>query len=280
MSREREGPLIRRILVALDTSSHSQAALEAAVELAARFQAELSGLYVKDVNILRLGELSFVQEVGHFTATRRRLGKREVQRQIRAQMIRAQRIFEGTSRRVQVRGTFQVTQGFVPAQVLDAASTADMIVLGRSGWSLLRPGSLGSTARAILSGAPGLALILEKGERLCPPVVVFYDGSPQSHKALAAAAALAEDDPLIVILRADSREQAASLRAGIQDWLAQRALDVSYETLSETTVPRLVRILQARDCGTLVLPAQGPMLQDEFIQALIDQVHAPLLLAR
>jgi hypothetical protein len=197
-------------------------------------------------------------------------------------MVYAQRIFEGSCRRVQVRSTFQVTQGLVPAQVLDAASTADMIVLGRSGWSLLRPGSLGSTARAILSGAPGLALILEKGERLCPPVVVFYDGSPQSRKALAAAAALAEgdDDPLVVILRADSPEQADSLRAGAGEWLDRQELDVSYETLSQTTVPRLVRILQAHDCVTLVLPAQGPMLQDEFIQALIDQVHAPLLLAR
>jgi nucleotide-binding universal stress UspA family protein len=282
VSRDREGPTIRRILVALDASSHSLAALEAAVELAARFQAELSGLYVKDVNILRLGELSFVQEVGHFTATRRQLGKKEVQRQIQAQMVRAQRIFEGSSQRVQVRHSFQVTQGLVPAQVLAAASTADMIVLGRSGWSLLRPGRMGSTARAILSGAPGLALILEEGERLCPPVVVFYDGSPQSRKAFAAAAALAEgeDDPLVVILRADSPERAASLRAEIGEWLGRRELDVRYETLSETTVPRLVRILQAQDCGTLVLPAQGAMLQDEFVQALMDQVHAPVLLAR
>jgi nucleotide-binding universal stress UspA family protein len=282
VSGEREGPTIRRILVALDASAHSLAALEAAVELAARFRAELSGLYVEDVNILRLGELSFVQEVGHFTATRRELGEKEVQRQIRAQMVRARRIFEGSSKRARLRRSFQVTRGAVPAQVLAAASAADMIVLGRSGWSLMRPGRLGSTARAILSGAPGLALILEEGEQICPPIVVFYDGSPRSLDALAAATALAEgeDGPLVVILQARDPEQAADLKAGVQAWLDPRSLNVHYETLAETTVARLVRILQAQGCGTLVLPARGAMLQDDFMQALMDEVRAPVLLVR
>jgi nucleotide-binding universal stress UspA family protein len=44
---------IRRILVALDASPHSFAALEAAAHLAAHLEAELFGLYVEDENLLR-----------------------------------------------------------------------------------------------------------------------------------------------------------------------------------------------------------------------------------
>ncbi len=44
-------PTIRRILVALDASPHSQAALEAASDLADALKAELVGIFVEDVNL-------------------------------------------------------------------------------------------------------------------------------------------------------------------------------------------------------------------------------------
>ena len=45
---------IRRILIALDASTHSLAALDAAAEMAANMQAELIGLFVEDENLLHL----------------------------------------------------------------------------------------------------------------------------------------------------------------------------------------------------------------------------------
>ena len=44
---------IRRILVALDSSPHSMAALETAVELAANLGARIIGLFVEEANLLR-----------------------------------------------------------------------------------------------------------------------------------------------------------------------------------------------------------------------------------
>ena len=46
---------IRRILVALDASPASLSAMQNAVELAARLGAELIGLFVEDINLLRAG---------------------------------------------------------------------------------------------------------------------------------------------------------------------------------------------------------------------------------
>ena len=46
-------PKVERILVAIDTSPYGRSAMEAAAELAAEFQAELLGLFVEDVSLLR-----------------------------------------------------------------------------------------------------------------------------------------------------------------------------------------------------------------------------------
>ena len=125
---ERPVSLVRRILVAVDASHHSIAALEAAVELATRFQAELLGLYVEDINLLRLAQLPFAREVGTFSAGVRRLDVTEVERQIRVQTVRARRIFESRTGRTEVQWSFRVTRGSVTQEVVTAASDADLLV--------------------------------------------------------------------------------------------------------------------------------------------------------
>ncbi|NIV32483.1 MAG: universal stress protein, partial [Anaerolineae bacterium] len=130
MSKEQHALTIRRILVALDASPHSLAALEAAVDLAARFEAELAGLFVEDENLLRLADLPFVSEIGVFTATRRRVDGGEMERQIRVQGRRVREIFTVRTRRAQVTWSFRVVRGTVLSEVLSAASEADVLVLG------------------------------------------------------------------------------------------------------------------------------------------------------
>ena len=53
---------IRRSLVAVEPSAQGQAALDAAARMAARLQAELVGLYVEDVELLRLAQFPFARE--------------------------------------------------------------------------------------------------------------------------------------------------------------------------------------------------------------------------
>jgi K+-sensing histidine kinase KdpD len=47
---------IRRILVALDASPDSLAALKTAADLARRMEAELMGLFVEDIELLRMAD--------------------------------------------------------------------------------------------------------------------------------------------------------------------------------------------------------------------------------
>jgi nucleotide-binding universal stress UspA family protein len=257
------------------------AALEAAVELASRFGAELSGLYVEDINLLRLAELPFAQEVGQFSASRRRLDVQELERQIRAQTLRVRRIFRGTSQRAEISWSFSVTRGRVDREVLSAATEADVLVLGRAGWSLVRPGRMGSTTRAVLTQAPGWALVLQEGACLGQPVVVVYDGSSLAQKALDATAALLEEGrPMTVLLLAGEPRSVETLKAQVHAWLGERDIQVRYRTLTRFNVPSLVDALEKERCGTVILPARSAVLSDAALQSLLDEIRVPVLLIR
>jgi nucleotide-binding universal stress UspA family protein len=282
MSEERQPLNIERILVALDASPHSLVALEAAVDLAARFQAELAGLFVEDVNLLRVADLSFVREVGLFSATRRRVDSGEIERQIRVQSRRVRRVFALALERARVRWSFRVVRGTVLSEVLAAASEADMIVLGKAGWSLIRRRQLGSTVRGILPDHFGLALILKEGTCLGVPLAIVYDGSPAAERALIAADTLRQSSndrqALIVLILARERQRAQALRDQAASRLGEEVEGVLYRTLTSANVLQLVDILQTEECGTLVIPARSSALHDSTIVTLLEHLDLPVLL--
>jgi nucleotide-binding universal stress UspA family protein len=286
VSEERQAPSIERIVVAVDASPHSLAALEAAVDLAARFEAELVGIFVEDENLLRLADLPFVHEIGIFSARRRRLDIKEMERQLRVQRRRVRRIFTLTTERASVRRTFRAVRGTVLSEVLAAASEADVLVLGRAGWSLLRRGQLGSTVRGILPERFGLALILKEGTCLGDPLAVVYDGSPAADRALITADALhrqSDEDEmpakrLIVLLLAEDPQGAEALEDQAASTLADRDTIARYRSLTSTSVLGLADLLQAEGCGLLVLPAQSSALHNSVLVALLEHLELPVLL--
>ena len=281
MSEETRELIIRRILVALDASPHSQAALEAAAELAARFGAELQGLFVEDVNLLRLAELPFTREMGLFSPTRRRLDTQGVERQLRAQARRVHRALAVAAERAQVRWSFRVARGTIPTELLAAASEVDLIILGKAGWSLARRRRLGSTARTVAFQAPSLTLILEEGARLGRPVLAVYDGSASARRALIAAAVLAkEDEGGLVVILADGPDAVRQLQGEAADWLGETAVEARYHSLARSSASKLAHIVRTEGCGTFVLPAGSELLQDEGLLALLDEVESPVLLVR
>jgi nucleotide-binding universal stress UspA family protein len=283
VSEERQALRIERILVALDASPHSLAALETAVNLARRFGAELRGLFVEDENLLRLATLPFVQEIGLFSAMSRRIDGEELGREVRAHSRRVRQVFNVTTRRAGIICSFCVARGAVLREVLVAASEADMLILGKAGWSLLRRGQLGSTVRGILPEHFGMTLILKEGRCLGDSLVVFYDGSPIAERALIAADALRrhldEVHSLTVLLLIEDEVQARVLRETARLILVDRDNAARYRSLkSSADLMQLIDALLTERCGTLVLPARSAILQNSGMVELLEQVDLPILL--
>ena len=282
-ARERESDHgIRRIVVALDASTDSWTALEAAARMASRLGAELLGLLVEDVNVRRIADLPFVQEVGFFTASCRRVETRELSRQLDVQAGRVRRQFQTSTRSLQTRCTFRVVRGRVALEVLAAAATADVVILGKGAWSPFKTGHLTPAVRQVLSQSSTSTLVLREDTRVEPPMRVVYDGTALGEKALATAAGLARDDggQLMVFLLANGPDEAARLRDAVRQRLAGQLLEISFQSLTERSVPRLAHLIAHEEGGTLVMPAGTGALEDETVLEFLDATRVPVLLVR
>lgn len=282
MSKSEHDLAIRRILVALDASTSSLAALEAAAELAANLEAELIGLYVEDVNLLYLAGLPFAHEVRPSSAIRQRMSSDKMEQDLRLQASQARRALEAAADRAKVRWQFNIVRGQVTAAVLEAALEADLLALGRVSRPFTRSRRLGSTARAATTGTGRSVLLMPLNRDLNYPVLVTYDGSPASRQALSAAGRLAKysGDDLNVLLLSDSLEDSRELKNQANDWLAERGLSAEYHWLPQATVDSLSRLVQAAQNCILVLGGENDLLQAEAIQELLDQTDCPVMLVR
>jgi nucleotide-binding universal stress UspA family protein len=277
-------PKIQRILVAVDASPHSLAALEAAGELAARFDAELLGLFVEDLNLLRLAGLPFTEELGLFSGRRRRLHTGDVKRQLRIQARRAQETFSIVVKRTRVSAEFHVVQGSVSQEILEASADADIVLLGKRGLAQPQKERLGSTAQRLLTEAPGMMMILQDGAKVGAPVVLVYDGSPLAKRALyAALALLSEEDrgqALTVLTTGTGTETCQGLRAEVEAKLAAETLDVRYRMLSAASAEKVAYRIKMEERGTVVLPAKQELVENKVLKNLLAEIDVPVLLVR
>ena len=106
----------RRILVGLDASPASMAALAAALRLAVEIDAELDALYVEDDNMLRFAGLPFTRVIDAYSPGPREVEPVDVERALRLQAERVRRLLaEAAGTRIAWR--FRVVRGDVEREV-------------------------------------------------------------------------------------------------------------------------------------------------------------------
>ena len=280
MRKQGKQQTIRRILVALDASHHSLAALDAAAELAASLEAELQGLFVEDANLLRLAGLPVARVVRYPFATPARPDPVRMERELRVQAAQARQALAQASEQRHVTWSFRVVRGQVALEVLAAAMEADLLTLGKASRPLTQRVRLGSTARAAATEAPCCVLVLQRDMGIRPPVMVTYDGTPTAQKALTMAAHLAHQQggTLTVLILADSPDAAQRLQDQVSDLLHGRRLTVRYRRLMDASRATLAHNVRTEGSGVLVL--SGTILAQEPLQTLLDEVDCPVLLVR
>ena len=280
MTEAKREVTIRRILVALDASSHSLAALETATWLASRLKAELIGLFVEDIDLLRVAEFPFTRQVGLFSSTFQRLDLLELERQLRAQANQIRQALTAIAERAQVPWRFRVARGSVSSEVLAAGAKADLTIVGKRGRSLSLGKRVGSTARMVMFEGQGLTLVLQQREELTAPVMVVYDSSPAAENALEAALNLANaiNGHLSVLVIADDEHSLQKAQADVAERLKRKKQTADVHLLMKPTVSGLTYVLKGK--GLLVLPCSEGLLQGEKLCELVNVVRNPVLLVR
>lgn len=273
---------IKQILVALDGSPSSMSALENSIELAIRLNAELVGLFVEDINLLRATQLPFTREISFFSSGFRRLEAADLERQLRVQADRVRRIMEQVIGSKKMSATFRIARGTIAEEILNAGKDADLLVLGKTGRS--RPGfhKSGSTVRNVVIQRQGLTLVwhaISAGPR---PVVLTYDGSQSAGKALDVAVSLLKQqhNSLIVYLLAESREQGLTLRLDVSDKLKETGISATFRILVRPSMQSLLWLLKTDNAGPVVFTCNSIQVSGEHLCSLVDEITNPVLLVR
>lgn len=120
----------RRMRVISDASAFGLAAVEQAVELALRIDADLSGLYLENASLFRLALLPFARETGSVSGRRRPLEPAALEALSRRQARRVEHALAASAGRHGLSWSFRVQRGSLLRDALSLAAGVDAVVFG------------------------------------------------------------------------------------------------------------------------------------------------------
>ena len=192
----------RRILVALDGSPESRAALAAAARFGISTGAGLAGIFVEDVELLRLAGLPFAREAGLSSGVFRRLDRSGIELRFRVAAERAREALREIAERSGLDSSFRVARGRVVPELLAAAPEADIVAAGKRSGHAAGGGRLGGTLRGLIAQLP-VPVLVGGARRLVPgPAVIVSATAAVPEEALRFVALLARafGAPEIVVI--------------------------------------------------------------------------------
>lgn len=271
--------IFRNILVAVDTSSHSRAALQAAAVLAQKMEGSIHGIFVQDEIWQKISKLPAKTTISELTGARVNLEEQDIQQQINMLKKRLQRELQTISRQNKISYTWQTVQGRVEKEILKAARDADLVTIGRRGCSFPQKKKLGSSAKAIIQTTDKPLLILKKGLQLGESVSAIYDGSDESRRSVQLAISLAEkNESSVTVLRInDTRDIEQPDDEGLEKMIASSPVSIEVQQLNFTNIWSLTHSINRRRAGLLIIPKNQPLLKGH-LETVLYQLDCPLLL--
>lgn len=282
MSRSAPGFDVRRIVVAIEGSSDDAGALEEAAGLAARLHAELEGVYVQDINLVRLAGLPVGREIHFLTGKSRDFTADALEAENRTQEFAARQAVAAAAARARVTYAFRTARGQVDVEVISAAGNGDLLILGtgnRFPWGRV---DLGPTARAVAARAPRSVLIWKPGARSAGVPLVCYDGSGGSRRALEAGLRIfgVHEGRLAVLILADDLTDAETLRREVEDRLAPSGVGPRFLYGARPLAHEVCRLAGESGAGVLVMAADCAALDEHHPHEVLETIACSVLIVR
>lgn len=268
--------MFERIVVGLDGSNSSRRALE----LAVRFAAVASG---------EVWIVSVIEEAPPYVSARR-----EEERDVadaRSYFGEIQRTGLAYARRRGVTADAEIVAGNEARSLIDATRrrNADLLAIGNASHSGVWGTSLGSTAHKIVHAAPVSVLVARETDPQLTDVLVGYDGSASSERALVVAASVVGALGARLVIAAKDVRPAGASRRGIATALARvQQSDLASAPVITTAgdpVRALIRIARAERAQLIVIGATGedrPWSRDlgSTATSLLERVDVSVLVVR
>lgn len=266
----------RRIVLAIDASLPSLEAARTAAELARALGAELLGVFVEDLNLLRLAALPFARELRVPDGADQPLEQARLEAELRTLAAWARAELARAATAARVPWSFEVRRAALPEAVLAAAGDDDLLVLGSHGHAAR--GRPGSTARAAVARATRPVLLHPRGAAGGRGLLLAHDLSEGSQRAVAGAEALGARLGGLAVLALTPDAPAAARLAATFHHRGHPPTPVRWA--GGATLDHLLAAVRDLKPALLALQAASPLLDEASLARMLAEAPCPLLLLR
>jgi nucleotide-binding universal stress UspA family protein len=267
--------IIRRVAVALDASLQSHQALQAAAELAASLQAELEGIFVEDINLIRLAELPFTREIRPASMTEETINLQRMEQELRSLARQEKQKLELVAREKGVSCSFRIRRGQVKTELMEAVTEVDVLTLCRPGQYVLEKFRRQSTGHVLR--APAFPWKQARSS-----VSVIFGSAQNETRALLAAASLAGrlDVDINVLIAGGSDSGKDDLQREADTILESQKQRVNYIHISGNQVSDLVKATASSNSQVLLVNSNNSLVAGGQLWHYLEHVSCPVLVVR
>jgi nucleotide-binding universal stress UspA family protein len=250
--------MIKNILVPLDGSEHSRAALDYAIWITEKFDGTLFGQHIIDTVSI---EGTFFHDISGSLGFEPYLDFSSKMREIleeRGKIILDD--FRTRCEKKHIRYTTLLDMGLIANEICERAKVADLVVIGHRGVNEeFSTGLLGTTAESITRKCPRPVFVSTKQFRPVEKPLLAYDGSQRASSAMESAAEFCTvlHLPLTVLTIAKEEPVAQTNLQQAKSYLGSYAIDVKYEMTSGYPEQKIIEYLVNRNYDLLFIGAHG-----------------------
>ncbi len=279
--------MFKTILVPVDGSDTSLVAVDYAIELSRSFNSEIIGISIIDIKKLAG---PFMRDLG--TSIGGMVPYGDFQQNVRKFLEDTSRAaldeLEGKCDTANIPCTRTIKEGVISREIVESAKRCDMISMGMAGeHALWRDALLGSNLESVARQTHKPILVTPEAYKKITKILVAYDGSSFSSKALNAGAEVAQQMhlPLTVITVSDDRKSGEDILSQATEIL--KGYDITHDNMLEggDTIDAILGFCKKGSYDLLVIGAYGHSKIRELILGnttvqLMRKVSCPVLLCR
>ncbi|WP_455206493.1 hypothetical protein [Kaarinaea lacus] len=256
MKPPREAKVLQ-VLLALDAASHNVDALETAITLASQLQAELIGLFIEDMDLLRSADLPFAREIVANSGEERSISGNHIERSLRAWSSQIQTLLAKEAKKANIKFTFRTVQNRRIETLLSETGDSNLLIISRTRQRFMAP--------------------ITKSD----VVYLLFDGSSEAHHAVAIISEMALKGLKHIVLIDTSSEDVDYSARKASDWLTRHGLHVLIQKLQGDPEKSIPPLLKNYPAALLLVPAHFPSHHaPDILVKLQNKLNCPVVIVR
>ena len=250
--------MIKTVLIPLDGSEHSEAALDYAIWIAEKFDGTLFGQHIIDTISI---EGTFFHDISGSLGFEPYLDFSTKMREILEE--RGKTILDDFTQRCQkkqIRHQTFLDVGLIANEICERSKIADLVVIGHRGVNEeFSTGLLGTTAESITRKCPRPVFVSTKKFTTVEKPLLAYDGSQRASAAMESAAEFCSvlDLPLTVLTIAKEEKAAENVQQQAKSYLSSYSIDTRFHIDRGYPEQKIIDYLTKFEYDLLFIGAYG-----------------------